>query len=186
MTSVGKRGGGLWRAAFWGGAASLLLIPAIAMRFTTEVNWDAADFIFAAVLIAGGGVGIESLVARSTNPAYRAASVLALLAVFLTIWVNAAVGMIGSEEGLYNLLFLGVIAVAVGGALAARFRPDGMARAIAAAGVLHLMIAIGGLTADLRGALLSLAFAAPWLLSAALFRKANSEESGSRDSAARG
>ena len=37
------RGNGL-RAAVWGGAAGGLLLPAVAMRYTREVQWDGVDF----------------------------------------------------------------------------------------------------------------------------------------------
>ncbi|MDB5696794.1 MAG: hypothetical protein JWN21_2337, partial [Sphingomonas bacterium] len=36
----------------WGGVATLLLIPAIAMQFTAEVNWTASDFVVMGVLLA--------------------------------------------------------------------------------------------------------------------------------------
>ena len=37
-------------------AALLLLTPAVAMRFTGEVNWGPSDFVVAAVLIAVGAM----------------------------------------------------------------------------------------------------------------------------------
>ena len=41
-----------WRPAMWGGAALLLLLPLVAMQFTREVIWDAADFaIFGTMLV---------------------------------------------------------------------------------------------------------------------------------------
>ena len=40
------------------------------------------------------------------------------------------------------------------------------------AGIAHAGVAVGGMPTDLRGGLVSLVFAAPWLISAALFRKA--------------
>ncbi|MBT8281696.1 MAG: hypothetical protein KJO16_08970, partial [Muriicola sp.] len=33
------------------GAASVLLIPLIAMQFTSEVNWTAGDFLVAGILL---------------------------------------------------------------------------------------------------------------------------------------
>ncbi len=45
---------GSWlRKAMWSGAPFLLLLPAVAMRFTAEVNWTGSDFVFAAVLLFG-------------------------------------------------------------------------------------------------------------------------------------
>ena len=80
--------------------------------------------------------------------------------------------MIGSEDNPYNLLFFGVILLALAGAVAARFRPAGMALAMAVAAAAHSAVAVGGMVEDLRGGIFSLAFAGLWLLAAALFRKA--------------
>jgi hypothetical protein len=44
-----------------------------------------------------------------------------------------------------------------------------MALAMIAAAIAQLCVAAGGLTADLRGGILSMVFAGLWLLSAALF-----------------
>ena len=50
----------------------------------------------------------------------------------MLVWINLAVGIIGSEDNPANLMYGGVLAVGVAGAVAARFRPGGMARALAA------------------------------------------------------
>ena len=55
---------GAWRIlriAGWGFAAILLLLPAIAMQFTSEVDWDARDFIVMGALIGMVGLGTEFL-----------------------------------------------------------------------------------------------------------------------------
>jgi hypothetical protein len=80
--------------------------------------------------------------------------------------------MIGSENNPYNLLFGGVIAVALVGAIAARFRPAGMAVAMVAAAIAHGLVSVVGMSTDMLGGVVSAAFAGPWLLSAWLFRKA--------------
>ena len=136
------------------------------------MNWTGFDFLFAAVLIGGVGGLFELAVRMSRNTAYRAGVGAALAAAFLIVWANGAVGMIGSEHNPYNLLFIGVIAVALAGALIARFRAAGMAGAMLAAGIAHACVAVAGMPADPRGGIVSAAFAAPWLLSAWLFRKA--------------
>jgi hypothetical protein len=101
---------------------------------------------------------------------------LALTATILLILVNGAVGMIGSEDNPFNLFFGGVIAVALVGALAARFRPKGMAGAMVAAAIVQVTVAIVGLSSDVRGGILSAMFAGLWLLSAWLFRIAAREQ----------
>ena len=79
--------------------------------------------------------------------------------------------MIGSEANPYNLLFGGVLAIALVGSIAARFRPLGMALATAAAGVAQITIAAGGIATDPRGALFSSVLGGLWLLAAFLFHK---------------
>ncbi|HEY7811400.1 MAG TPA: hypothetical protein VIA98_13610 [Allosphingosinicella sp.] len=170
----GGRGGSWVRVVLWGGAAALLALPAVAMQFTGEVNWTASDFVFAAAMIGGVGLLAEGAVRMSGNGSYRAGAAFALLAAFLTIWANGAVGMIGSEDNGYNLLFLGVVAAALLGAVVARFRAGGMAIAMLLAGLGHGGVALGGYAADPKGATFSLAFVLLWLLSAALFRNARS------------
>ena len=161
-----------WRAAGWSIAALLLLAPLAAMRFTDEVSWTGSDFIFAAILIGGVGLAFELAVRTTRNLAYRGGVGVALAAAFLTIWVNGAVGMIGSEDNPYNLLFLGVVVAALAGAIIARFGVGGMAVAMVIAAAAQACLGLGGLSADLRGGILSTAFAALWLLSAGLFRNA--------------
>jgi MFS family permease len=162
----------LLRIAFWSFAALMLLAPLVAMRFTGEVNWDETDFIFAGVLIGAVGIAFEATMRMTRSWAYRFAAGFAALAAFMIVWANAAVGMIGDEDNPYNLYFIGVIGLALVGAVAARLRAAGMSLVMLAAGIAHLAVAAGGLSADQRGAILSAAFAGLWLLSAALFRVA--------------
>ena len=158
-----------WRIAGWSVPALLLLLPLVAMQFTDEVNWTAFDFVFAAVLFGSVGLAFEFIVRKSISIAYRCGAALAVIAAFLTIWVNGAVGMIGSEDNPYNFLFLGVLVIALIGAIVARFRPDGMVRAMAAAGIAQAALSAFGLPTDVRGAMFSMAFTAFWLVAAALF-----------------
>jgi hypothetical protein len=88
-----------WRTVAWTGAALMLLLPWVAMQFTDEVNWSVTDFLVAGALIAGTGLAFELAAGTTANHAYRAAVGLALAAVFLLIWLNLAVGIIGTEDG---------------------------------------------------------------------------------------
>jgi hypothetical protein len=165
----------LWRIAGWSIPVLLLLLPLVAMQYTAEVKWTASDFLFAAMLFGSVGLAFELIVRRSRSLFYRAGAALAVVSAFLTIWVNGAVGMIGSENNPYNLLFGGVLLLALIGAIAARFRAPGMAAAMAAAAVAQAALATFGLSTDVRGAMFSMAFAVPWLLAAALFWNAAKE-----------
>ena len=166
----GARGWSIWRIAGWSILALLLLLPLAAMQFTAEVNWTAEDFVFAGVLFGSVGLAFEFIVRKSASLAYRLGAALAVVAAFLTIWVNAAVGMIG--DGPYNLLFGGVLLIALIGAVVARFEAAGMARAMVAAAIAQGLLSAVGMATDVHGGVLSMTFVGPWLLAAWLFRKA--------------
>ena len=161
-----------WRLFGWGAAAALLLLPLVAMQFTPEVDWTPFDFAFAGAMIGGVGIVYELTVRWTGNPYYRGGAAMALAATFLTIWANGAVGMIGDEGDPANLMFAGVLAIALIGTVLARFRARGMALTMAAAAVAQIIAGGVGILLDPRGGLFSIVFAALWILSAALFREA--------------
>ena len=162
------------RIVIWGLAAGLWLLPLVAMQFTDEVNWTPFDFVFWAVLLLVACTAYELVSRLSPNRSYRAGVGVAVATGFLVVWANAAVGMIGSEDNLYNLLFLGAMVVGAAVALLCWFKPAGMAWALWATAAVHGTVALVALVAgtDPRGAALSLCFVLPWLLSAGLFRHA--------------
>ena len=164
-----------WRIAMWGTAAFLLLLPAIAMRFTGAVDWDGRDFVTIGIMLAAACATCELAARASGNGAYRTAAGVAVAAAFVTVWANLAVGMIGDDGNPLNLLFGGVLAIALAGAILVRFQSVGMARAMIATAVVQCAVGAVGLSSDTRGAMFSMTFAAPWLLSAWLFRKAARE-----------
>ena len=129
-----------WRIAGWGVLVALLLAPAVAMRFTSEVAWDETDFILMGALLGSVGLGFEFLMRRSGSLAWRAGAGLAIVLAFLTVWVNLAVGMIGTEDNPANLMFAGVLATALAGAILARLRPAGMAWAMVAAATAQALV----------------------------------------------
>lgn len=174
MTAIGRRRVSPWRIIGWGTVAALLLAPLVAMQFTSEVDWDETDFIVMGFIFGSLGLALEFMVTRSESIAYRIASGIAILAAFLLVWANLAVGMIGSEANSYNLLFGGVLVIALAGSIVARFRPMGMALATTAAGVAQIAIATGGIASDPRGAFFSAVLGGLWLLAALLFRKSAS------------
>lgn len=81
------------RLALWGFAGLLLLIPAIAMQFTPEVNWGAEDFIAAAVLIGGAGLGIELAARLVKSRAAMFALIAGVIGLMLLVWAELAVGL---------------------------------------------------------------------------------------------
>jgi hypothetical protein len=181
--SAEKHHGPGWRIIGWGAAALLLLTPLLAMQVTEAVDWDAFDFVFMGALLGGVGLGLELALRRTVDPAYRAGAGVALAAAFLLIWMNAAVGIIGGEQEDANALYLAVPAVALLGALAARFRAAGLTWAMVAAALAQVCIpllaardpALRPLALSAQVAGLTGVFAALWLLSAGLFRRAARE-----------
>ena len=157
-----------WRLIGWGGAAVLLSLP-----WFLDFPWTASDFIVIGVMFAVTGGTIELAVRSSTDWAHRLGSLVAILTGFLTVWVNLAVGMIGSEDNPYNLWFGGVLAIAIAGSLLARGSASALVGTMALAAAAQAGASIFGLAADMRGGIFSLAFAGLWLLSAALFRMAS-------------
>ncbi len=172
----GDRPRNRWRVPIWGTAALLLMVPLVAMQFTEEVNWDLPDFMFMGVMLTAA-CGTYELAARVTSSsAYRTAVAIAVAASFLLIWINLAVGIVGDEDNPANLMFGGVIAVAVAGALIARFEPAGMARAMNAAAIAQGLVAVIVLVMGHFTFVLAAFFVALWLLSAGLFRKAGRDQ----------
>lgn len=171
-----NKGGVPWRIVGWGGALVLLSLPLI-----FQAPWTLSDYVFAAVMFGIVGGLLEIAVRISPNPWYRFGALVAVMASFLLVWVNAAVGIIGGEANPANLMFLGVIAVALAGAIAARFRADGMARAMAVAAAAEALVAVPVVALGLGGneppgmvgvLILIGGFTAMWAVSAALFYKA--------------
>jgi hypothetical protein len=115
------------------------------------------------------------------NVAYRAAVGIAVVAAFLLIWTDLAEGIIGSEDNPANLMYGGVLALGVSGAIVTRCRPRGMARVLVGTACAQALTAIVALSLGLgsNGAnwpqviiVLNGFFAILWLGSAALFWRA--------------
>jgi hypothetical protein len=105
---------------------ALLLIPLIAMQFSDEVSWTFSDFIFAGILLFGTGFTYKLLTKKTGGTIYRVAVGFALFAGLFLIWVNLAVGIIGSENNEINALYFGVIFVGIIGAFISRFKSKGL------------------------------------------------------------
>ncbi len=86
-----------WRIARWSAAALVLLLPLAAMQFTDEVDWTLSDFVFAGILLSASLAAYELVARRTGDPCYRAGAGLAVAALFLLSWSNAAVGITDSE-----------------------------------------------------------------------------------------
>jgi uncharacterized membrane protein YdcZ (DUF606 family) len=163
-------------------AAFLLLLPLLAMQITHEVVWTPADFVLAWALLVGTGVAYRLATRKASNTAYRAAVGIAVVTSLILVWINLAVGFIGDGNNPANLMYGGVLGVGIIGAIIARFRPHGMARALFATAIAQMLVGVIALIAGLgfellRNALiLNCFFAALWVGSALLFRRSAREQ----------
>jgi hypothetical protein len=105
-----------------------------------------------------GGLGLAALWARTlpelfytalkerstmlARNAYRAAVGVALAAAFVLVWLSLGVGIIGADGDPANLMYFGVLAVGLIGAIIARLRPHGMARALFAMALAQALVAV--------------------------------------------
>ena len=122
-------------------------------------------------------VKMLNLTARN---AFRLGTAAALTASVLEVWMNLAVGIVGSNDNPVNQGFFGVVVTAAACTFVARFRPDGMARAMLAVAGVQALLAMAVATAPSTaqdpmgpsGVLaLSAFFVALWLVAAALFHR---------------
>ncbi len=167
----------MWYVAL--ATASILMVPLVVMLFTDEVNWSLFDFIVMGILLFGTGLTYVRISRISDSIAYRTAVGVAVVAGLLLIWLNLAVGIIGSEDNPANLMYIGVLAVGIIGAIIARFQPNGMSRALFATALAQALVTVIALIAELGspwsgpGEILILNgfFIALWVGSALLFRR---------------
>jgi hypothetical protein len=115
-----------------------------------------------------------------TNAPYRFACGIAIAAALLLAWLSLGVGIIGRDGDPDNRMYLGVLLVGIAGALIARFRPQGMARALIATALAQATVAVIALAAGLGRpwsgplelVLLNGFFVALFVISAWLFSRA--------------
>ena len=165
------------------GVAFILLLNWLAMQFTDRVKWGVFDFVLAGALLFGIGLAFDLAVRKAGSLTVRkggqtgVAVGMALAGALLLLWINQAVVYIRSEDNPANRMYFGVLAVLVVGALAARFRPQGMARTLFATALAQAIVTGVALVAE-RGVdafeivMLNGFFVALWVGSGVLFRRA--------------
>lgn len=120
----------------------LLVIPFVAMQFSTEVDWSIGDFIIAGFLLFGTGFTYVLLTTKVNNGRYKAGIAVGLFAGFLLIWANLAVGIIGSEDNPVNTIYFGVIGIGIVGAVMSRFKSRGLSLTMFAVSLILFLIAV--------------------------------------------
>lgn len=117
----------------------------------------------------------------ATRSARRIAVGSALATALVLLWVIGAVGLIGVEGDPYDRSYGGVIGVGIIGAVIARFRLRGMARAMVAAACAQALVAVIALLIGKQHSPVSSVveilgsnafFVVLWLVSARLFIRA--------------
>jgi hypothetical protein len=128
------------------------------------------------------GLAAEMVLRKGSSLPYRAALGLSMGSALLLTWINLAAGIIGPEDNPANRMYLGVVAIGVAGALAARLRPHGMARALFATAFAQTIVTIVALLTQLdspweawlKTLVLNVFFALVFAGSARLFQRAGS------------
>ena len=119
----------------------MLLLALVAKQLIGEVSW-VDNLAQTGALLIGVGIAVELVSRKTGEAAYRAAVGLALGSAVLLGWVNGAVGIIGSEDNDANLMYGGVLVDGAIGAVIARFKPEGMARALFATALAQTLVAM--------------------------------------------
>jgi hypothetical protein len=130
--------------------ALVLMVPLVAMQFTTEVQWGPADFIIMGALIFCTGLSYVLLTRYAPNFIYRAAIAGAIGTTFLMIWANLAVGLIGSGPHAGNLMYIGVVGVVIIGTFLSRFTAKGMELAMFASAFAVVLLAVIALATNMH------------------------------------
>ena len=78
------------------GAAVVLLVPLVAMQVSNNVQWSVYDFITMGALLLLAGFAYVFGMSRLRAPRARIIWALSVVIVFLLIWVELAVGWLGT------------------------------------------------------------------------------------------
>lgn len=160
-----------WRLLVWGGALAFLAFPLVGMQFSDEIHWTGGDFAAMGVLLGIVCLAFEVAARLATSQAFLVASSMAIGASFLLVWINLAVGIIGSEDNRENLLFAGVLVVAITGSLLARLQPRRMAWAMWATGAVQAAVGVYALVGGhLEAVFLCVLFTGVWTTSGLIYR----------------
>lgn len=74
----------------------LLLVPLIAMQYSSEVQWSTLDFLVVGFLLLVTGLLVELVLRKVTTRRNRILLCLTIGLVFLLVWAELAVGIFGT------------------------------------------------------------------------------------------
>jgi hypothetical protein len=75
------------------GTIAVLLVPAVAMQFSREIDWGAMDFLAAAILLFAAGAVAAFALRRLRTRGRRLWAMAAVGATVLVVWAELAVGL---------------------------------------------------------------------------------------------
>jgi hypothetical protein len=78
---------------FAAGTAILLMVPAVSMQFTNEVNWGPEDFLAAAAMLLGASFAYVIAARVLHTRRQRLMAGAGVMMVLLTVWAELAVGI---------------------------------------------------------------------------------------------
>ena len=128
----------------------ILAIPFTAMQITGEVDWTLSDFIIMGIILFSCGMGYKLITLHTSQALYRIAIAYGIFTGFLLLWVNMAVGLVGSEDNMFNILYLSVLAVGVIGGAFYRFTPRGMSYTFLAMSAVQTILGLAALLAGMQ------------------------------------
>jgi len=73
------------------GTVGILLIPFVAMQFSSEVNWTLSDFVIMGAILFVTGLMLDLAMRKMGN--YRVPAAITIVVLFLWLWVELAVGL---------------------------------------------------------------------------------------------
>jgi hypothetical protein len=90
-TTLGLRNSNIVR--IFVGTGLILLIPMVAMQFSSEVNWGLEDFVVIGALLIGAGLVYEFVASKVKNSTHRALLALLVVGIGVWLWAELAVGL---------------------------------------------------------------------------------------------
>ena len=108
--------------------ALVLLIPILGNQFVDGWNWPLRGFVLFGTLIFGMALAFQLAIRNVDVVAYRVALSITFVTSFILFWGNFVQAADGVNPA--ALMYLIVPVVGIIGANIARFRPDGMTRAV--------------------------------------------------------
>lgn len=170
-------------------ATSLLIIPIIASFVVNGWAWTLFDYVFAWVLFAGIGMIYTFVASKGNNTTYKIATALGAIGVLALIWINGAVGIIGSENNPANMMYEAVLIVGLWGMIISGLKPKGMTITMSIVAISQILVPIAALllwntdtgiagesfwgNRGIAGVfMINAAFAVLWIATGLLFHKA--------------